>query len=734
MLLLFKLTILLSALLIFWVQPMVSKSVLPFFGGSPAVWTTAMLFFQSCLLLGYLYSHYAVRRLKIQSQVIVHSLLLFLSLMLLPVFVRLPLTVSATANPAFELLKVLGIVIAYPFLIASASSPLLQYWFSRAGGEGADDPYFLYAASNIGSFLALLSFPLLLEPLFSSGQQRMLWALLYIVLIVLLVSCGLLTSRKSPREKTALPGTRLSQNGLPGWRRRLTWLLLAFIPSSLMLAVTNHLSSDIASIPLLWVIPLSLYLLSFVIVFARRPLIPDSTVDGFLPGLALLVVFIMLTGIDQPLWLIFGAFLGFFFCCALVCHGRLAADRPPAENLTLFYFYLALGGMLGGVFNALLAPMLFSGITELPVTIVLAAMVYRRAGEPAIPETTTGKIFYWLPVPALGLLTALMAAFIPRLTLEPYQLWMLIIFGLPLVLAYLMVRSPKRYGLAVGSILIGSVFFTAIHGQALFRSRNFFGYLQVNHDQRGPFNKLFHGTTIHGLQFTIPERQFEPLAYYHQLGPFGETFAAFRERFSRARVGVIGLGIGSMLSYAEAEDSWTFYEINPAVLELAGNPRFFTFLSETKLQELELVAGDARLELAKAPPAHYDLLVVDAFSSDAIPTHLITLEAFELYWSKISRQGILAVNISNRYLDLTRVIADLAAKLGLFSIQQLDTGWVQGETDSQGKFASQWAVMARHPALLEKLLKSGKWSFVPGTGNRVWTDDYSNIVSIVRWR
>lgn len=733
---LFGTTILISSLLLFWIQPLVSKMITPLFGGTPMVWTACMLFFQVFLLAGYLYAHIISVKLSLGKQIVLHCLLLLAGLVFLPFGFGEDMVTgfSWNSNPVFLLIGLLAVVVGFPFLIVSASSPLIQKWLSRTRSESSDDPYFLYAISNAGSLIAILAYPFLIEPLLPLTGQSRIWALAYGLMVGLFFLVGVLTwSRRRGAAPAPVPGKDVvDRTGRPTVKRVFTWILLAFVPSSLMLGITTHITTDIASVPLLWVVPLAIYLLSYILVFARRRVIPGALVEKLFPVFTLVTAFMLLTDIEKPVWLVFLFFLFFLFTAALALHGRLARDRPPARYLTAYYLFLALGGALGGVFNALVAPMVFTRTIELPLALIVAAMAYKKVGYPAAGKkgfsADIGTFFL------VGALTTALAVLVPRITLEPYQLWMVVIFGIPLVVSHLFSRRPLRFGLALGAVFAGSLFYPDIYGDVIYANRNFFGSVQVRYDRSGPYHRLFYGTTQHGLQFTDPQRRGDALAYYHRSGPFGDIYRAYRWNPDSGAIGVIGLGIGAMLTYSRPGQHWTFYEIDPGVVRIARDTRLFTHWADARASGLKVISGDARIALKRARPGSYGLMVVDAFNSDAIPVHLITCEAFQLYLSKLSDRGLLAINVTNKNLDLTRVINDAARKLNLFCVFRFDPAPEGDEPRKKGKFASLWALLVRDPRHLGPLLRNNQWRVLSPSGPpRPWTDDYSNILGVLKW-
>ncbi|HEY0098448.1 MAG TPA: fused MFS/spermidine synthase [Pyrinomonadaceae bacterium] len=761
--LLFAATLFTSASLLFLVQPMVAKMLLPLLGGTPAVWNTCMLFFQAMLLAGYAYALAVSKWLSFRQQVGAQLLLLLLTALTFPVLISEATvrSVPREGNPSLWLLGSLLTTVGLPFFAVSTFSPLLQKWFAETRQTSSRDPYFLYAASNAGSLLALLSYPLLLEPTLTLRGQSRLWSLAYALLVLLLAACAYALLRRQTKQvetKTPAPldardprdaeinssiGEALeaheTQLETLTWRRRLRWVALAFVPSSLMLGVTNYFSTDIASLPLLWVIPLSLYLLTLVFAFAQRQLFKPRALARILPGIALVFALVYLSGATQPVWLLILSHLFFFFVAALACHAQLAADRPSVRHLAEFYLLMSVGGVFGGLFNALLAPVLFNTTLEYPLVIILACLLLPRdrggvSGREtdAAPTDTPRQRWLDIGVPAaIALLTISLALVVRRFTLDWIQSLALVV-GVPLILSYLFRRRPVRFALALGAVMLGSSFHANLERETLIAERNFFGTLRVTQDDASDTHWLYHGTTIHGRQSHALERHCEPLSYYHREGPLGHVFKTFNEQPANGNVAIVGLGTGATAAYTRAGQDWTFYEINPAVVSIARAPAYFTYLSYCANAPVNVALGDARLQLQNAPAAHYGLIVLDAFSSDAIPMHLMTLEALDLYLSKLAPGGLLVFHISNRSLDLHPVVADLARARNLSSLVFDDTA----RNQPSGKEPSQWAVMARRPQDIATLAAdTARWQKLEGHPNRpVWTDDFSNIVSIFKWR
>jgi len=749
MLILYALTLFLSAALLFVVQPMFARLVLPLLGGSPAVWNTTQVFFQAALLAGYAYAHFTTRWLAPRRQVIVHIGLLLVPLFLLPIAIPKDWTPPTASNPVLWLLALLAVSVGLPFFVVSTSGPLLQQWFTRTGHRAAADPYFLYAASNLGSLLALLSYPAVIEPTLKLADQSRGWAIGYGLLVVLIVSCGVFLWRASAvgANPPAMSTPKAEELLTP--KRRLRWLLLAFVPSSLMLSVTTYISTDIAAVPLLWVIPLALYLLTFVLVFASKPPLPHWLMVRVLPFVLLPLVVLLAAHLTETTLLLIILHLVAFFAVAMVCHGEIARDRPTPRHLTQFYLWISLGGVLGGVFNALLAPIIFSGVWEYPLTLVLAGLLLplplsaaaarRPEARPSRQSTRRPemgdrerrqRLLDWgLPLVLLLLVAAVLLILkVQDLPLDPTLL--LLIFGAPALICLSFVRRPLRFGLGIGAIVLASVIYVGGGGRLLYTGRSFFGVYRVIDFYAQDYHLFYHGATLHGLQSTEPTRQKEPLGYFYPTGPLGKVFAALAEKLAGRKVAVIGLGAGSTACYAQPGQSWTFYEIDPTVERIARDPRYFTYLQNCA-PDAQVILGDGRLALASAPPGEYDLMILDAYNSDALPVHLMTREALQLYLSRLAPEGVLAFNITNAHMNLEPVLAALAQDASLVSRTQ-DEVYIDPAEGERGKINSKWLIIARTPADLGSLADDPQW--LPSRtrpGMRVWTDDFSSVLSVL---
>jgi len=771
--LLFALTLFVSAALLFWVQPLVGKMLLPLLGGTPAVWNTCLLFFQAALLAGYAYALAVTRWLGTRAQVSLHLALLAAAALALPPAISEATAAGAPAagSPAGWLLLRLAATVGLPFFALSANAPLLQKWFTGTRAESAGDPYFLYAASNAGSLAALLGFPFLFEPNWTLAEQGRGWAALYGALAALVAACGLAvwkqfrgsgsgfrvqdTSPSAPGEAGG-GGGGLSSARDPEpesrnltLRRRARWTLLAFVPSSLVLGATAYVTTDVASVPLLWVVPLALYLLSFVLVFARRALVPWRAAARLLPGAGVLLALVYLSGATEPAWFLILFHLLFLFTAAVVCHGQLAEERPAPRHLAEFYLWLSVGGVLGGLCNAIVAPLVFDSVAEYPLVIVLACYLrpafparrfrlpgLRLSGAPteADDEPEGGKRSAWKDAAYAGaaaLLVLLLAVAAKQVELKMVEKVALVL-GIPLLLLnHFAAHRPLRFALGLGAVMLASLLVGGRSGETIHAERNFFGTLRVVLEESGEGVRLLHGSTLHGRQYTDPSRACEPLTYYHRQGPLGSVFEAFAARPDAApRVAVVGLGAGTAVAYARPPERWTFYEIDPSVVRLARGPEF-TYLSDCAAAPVEVVLGDARLRLREAAPQGYGLIVLDAFSSDAVPAHLLTREALDLYLSKLAPGGLVAYHTSNRSLDLERVAGGVARDAGLVARVFTDR-----EYDALlGKDPSEWVVVARREADFGPLAADARWKPLDAQTHRleVWRDDFSDILGVFKW-
>jgi hypothetical protein len=722
-----------SALLLFSVQPLFTKMVLPRLGGSPAVWSVAMVFFQSLLLGGYAYAHYLMQLRNRVIPVLVHLALLVVALLTLPLSIASGWGEPPTSGYAFWLLGLFVVSIGLPFFALAANNPLLQAWFVRTGHPNGPDPYFLYASSNIGSFLALLSYPVLLEPMFTLRTQNLIWSGGYGLLIVLIGACGVLLLR-SPASAAVDVLAADSGGPAPAWMLRARWIFLAAVPSGLLIAVTAHISTDIAAAPLLWVLPLSLYLLTWVLVFQSRPLLPHKWMLMLQPmAISGAVILLALSG-ERNLLITLGGHLLCFFIIAMACHGELARTRPPAKYLTGFYVALSFGGMVGGLFSGLIAPYAFSWIAEYPILVALAVL----CRPPAERRPWSGSRWYWplLAVLAVALIAPSHSTGKVFSWLDDNRVYVISAVAVAaMILATLLrIDRAKLAGIVILALVLVEVY-PSDDGRVV-TVRSFFGVHKIVITPHGQYHVLMHGTTIHGAEkfrnadgTPITGRP-EPISYYHKDGGIGQAITAVRERKGAPlRVAVIGLGSGTLACASEPGETWKFFEIDQSMVDTARDPKYFTYIQNCE-PDLKPVMGDARLTFAREPDGIYDLIIIDAYSSDAIPVHLATKEAMAIYKDKLAPQGVVLMHVSNLHLELASVVVGIAEANDLKS-------WVYDEDsgrDDEYIFATNVVVSAREEADIGKLASSEKWAEIEAEENqRVWTDDYSNVLGAV-WR
>jgi spermidine synthase len=698
--------IFLAAALVFLVQPLAAKMLLPQFGGTPAVWAVSLVFFQAVLLAGYAFAHLSLRLLPLRIQPALQLGVLAAPLALLPIV--MPGETAAGEAPALRLLAVLAVSVGVPFFAVTTASPVLQRWFAASGHGASADPYFLYAASNTGSLVGLLAYPLAVEPVLTLEQQSRVWLVGYGLFLAASALCAIRVFASVPAGVAAIRRTVAPPIA---WRTRLRWVGMAAIPSSLILGTTSHLSTSIASVPLLWVIPLAVYLLSFVLAFARRAPLSLPALRWAAVASTLLVAASLLRVVPLPIAGLVLIHCGNLLALALLVHRRLALERPGVDRLTEFYLLLSLGGVLGGAFNALAAPVVFDSIAEYPLALVAALLV--------LPGPRSLRRDALLPALYLA---ALVAGLVAAAALGTTAVR--VVFAVAIGSLALLAARPLRLALCLAALLL----LTTFGGTSLHSERTFFGVLRVVEGERGE-HVLTHGTTIHGRQHLAPGRRDDPLSYYTRQGPLGQVFAARRGELER--VAVVGLGAGSIAAYGRPDDAYTFYELDPAVARIAADRRWFTFLSDSRA-EVRVVIGDGRLRMAEAPLGAYDLIVLDAFSSDAVPAHLLTREAVELYLRKLAPGGVVAFHITNNHLNLEPVVAGIGRSLGLAGVAQ--DHQVSAAARAAGANRSRWAVLARSKQALAGLATDGRWRRLSSSPDQpVWTDQFSNVLSVVDW-
>lgn len=740
---LFAVAIFTSAALVFVVQPMVTKLVLPMLGGSPSVWNTAMVFFQAALLAGYGYAHALQRLPSLRTQVGVHLALLTAAALFLPLHINTLLGEPNPAAPIGWLLPTLALSVGAPFAVLSATAPLLQAWFARVRAGHADgrNPYVLYAASNLGSFLALLAYPVLIEPLTTLSGQRMGWSGGYAAFMLMVAALAVVVWRRQA-DRTVEPAPLAASPPIE-WRDKIVLVLLAAAPSSLMLGVTAHLSTDVASAPFLWVVPLALYLLTFVIAFQARPWIP--------PWLTLLVagalgaVCVSMTPFrNGDLRILFVIHLATFFFTALLCHQTLAGRRPAPDRLTEFYLLMSLGGVVGGAFTALLAPVIFPTVWEYPLVLVLVGLA-RPWGRGRFSVTDLYFVLataFMALIPPVGMevIRTTQALWPYFQTITPLQ-WSQIILGLAAIGAF-MVRGRALLFTACLAMIALSAQHAARGYDWSLTERSFFGVMRVakinDAGLGGTVHVLMHGTTLHGSQPRSAAFDCIPTLYYAPATPIGQATAAIQSRGDHARIGIVGQGSGAMAAWKRAGDEMTFFEIDPMVDRMSRNPEWFTFISHCASGPVRTVLGDARLTLQKEQPGSYDLLLIDAFSSDAVPTHLLTQEAIEGYLKLLKPDGVVILHLSNRNLEITNPALAAARRLGAADLHQIY--YEREGLPDMAEASTEALVLSPTAAGLAELRadKGGveggsRWERLPDTRVRPWTDDYVNLFGAM-WR
>jgi hypothetical protein len=727
---LFAATLFTSASLMFVLQPLFGKILLPLLGGSPAVWNTCMVFYQSILFLGYLYAHYLSTRYSQHRQILIHASLILLSFLALPLALPEGAVPPTDSNPTFWLLWTLFLAIGLPFFVVSTTAPLIQKWFANVGHHTSHDPYYLYAASNTGSLIALLSYPFLLEPNIGLANQKSYWSIGYLLLCLLIAGCAFALWKSRPAAGHQDDIVDAAGDNNLSLATKLHWLALAFVPSSLLLGLTNFISTDIASVPLLWITPLTLYLLSFVVVFSKwndkiHPLMVKLQPIFLIPFIA----YAFINPADLPYWAYLILHLIAFFFAVMVCHGELARLRPHTRHLTTYYLIMSFAGMLGGMFNTFVAPFVFNAVYEYPIMIVAALML-----RPGLKLSWNTGLLLQIIVPALLVIIGVaLYASIDDL-LQYFDSIVLTLIGLTL-LTFLLRARPVGFALTTGAIIFLALGLHGLSSHTLYQERTFFGVLAVRDavltDEQGQpehYHELYHGTTKHGAQRLAADLSQVPLTYYSRPGPMGQLFKEFDNSNQTWNIGVVGLGAGALACYAKDQQNWTLYEIDPLVVDIAGNPAYFSYLSQCA-RNATMRVGDARLSLEQEPDQRFDLLVMDAFSSDSVPTHLLTKEALELYFKKLKPGGILAFHMTNRHLSLKKVLSINAEALHLASLIQE----FKPQQEIPLVVATDWVVMAKQAETLEplRLSRLGKWQKMPLYFDmKPWTDDFTNIVSI----
>ncbi|MCG2840335.1 fused MFS/spermidine synthase [Sandaracinobacter sp. RS1-74] len=730
----------LGSFLLFLVQPLVARLALPVLGGSPSVWNTAMLFYQSALLLGYAYAH-ALQRLPFRTQTLVHLALFAAAALTLPIGLRELGGADTGSAAALWLLKLLALSIGPVFVAVAAQAPLMQAWFARSGDGEAASPWFLYAASNAGSLSGLLAYPFLLEPFSSLPFQQMLWSAGYLLLMGLVGLGGWLILKAGARPPATVPDHVSAHGARPvGWGRRLHWLLLAAVPSGLMLSTTTHITTDIMAMPLLWVLPLAAYLISFILVFSAGGAGVTRIAVWVAPIALLLFGAGAMLSFERSATAYGMSSLLLLLIVATALHGTLAQDRPAASRLTEFYLWMAAGGVVGGLFPALIAPQVFDWVYEHPILLLGAALLLpakpltQRIGALWTGEGLGSRLLRILVPPLTLALGWWLGAVYEASATPPLQvaaiLWMA-------AMAILAIGRPLMFAWTLAMLMLALGGWQQIDVSTIDRARqrSFFGIYSVENSNSTATRRLRHGTTLHGAQSLVPERSRMPLTYYAPQSGVGLAMEAAPELFGpRARIGVVGLGTGTLTCYARGEENWTLFEIDPLMVELATDPQVFSFLSQCK-PDARIVVGDARLKLADEPAGRFDLLVVDAFSSDAIPLHLLTKEAFQTYRRTLSADGVLLVHVSNRFLDLEPVVAGIAKEMGEAARMRIYVPDAEGV--DEGYNASIWIALAADDAAMTRFTEASGQSedWVPLRGKEgvpVWSDGFASVLPVLK--
>jgi len=739
---LFIAIVLLGSFLLFLIQPLFARLVLPVLGGSPSVWNTAMLFYQAALLLGYAYAH-ALQRLPFRVQAGIHLAVFAVAASTLPIGVRALGGAETGDAAALWLLQLLALSIGPVFVAVAAQAPLMQAWFARSPDQAAANPYFLYAASNIGSLAGLLAYPFLLEPFTSLPFQQGFWSAGFLLLLGLIALAALGIWQGGDRPPATALDTVSGRAARPVslWRR-LHWLALAAVPSGLMLSTTTHITTDIMAMPLLWVIPLAAYLISFILAFSPRGDWHRRNAVWLAP-IALLVAggagFLSL-GTAATFYGL--ASIAVLLIVATALHGTLAADRPPASSLTEYYLWMAAGGVVGGMFPALIAPQIFDWTYEHPILLLLAALLI-----PARP-LTRGIGALWK---GGGLVARALRILTPPLTLalgwwlgaafEAVETPFVQIAAVAVMagIAVLAIGRPLLFSWHLAMLMLGLGGWQQIDISTIERARerSFFGVYTIENSRSSQTRRLLHGTTLHGVESLHPSLIRASMSYYAPGSGVGQALTAAPVLFGpTARIGVVGLGTGTLLCYAKTGQDWTVFEIDPLMVELATDPRVFSYVSLCK-PDVRIVVGDARLKLADEPKARFDMLAVDAFSSDAIPLHLLTREAFELYFRTLASDGLLLMHVSNRFLELEPVVAALADEMGLHARLVQFRPTPEDYAAGYSYNASIWIALGRDEAQMLKLVATSEnpesWRRLEGREDIVgWTDSFASILPVLK--
>jgi SAM-dependent methyltransferase len=735
-----------SAFLLFWIEPLIGQVILPVFGGAPAVWATTLVFFQAAVLVGYLYSHLSATRLSPRRGLFVHLVLAAFALGWLAAFpIRQSELQAAQLPAALDVLRILALGIGPPVAVLTATTPLVSAWYvaarrSSAAADARTDPYQLYALSNAASMAALIAYPLFIGPRLGLSSQLSLWAIAFLGLCAILGLVAVLTFRWArPRESVRASDAGLRTDVI-GWRRRATWILLAAVPSGLLAAVTNYIATDLIAAPLLWVGPLALYLGSFIVAFSARGRRIVPLALALAPAAITLLWTPIGTAGGWPIVPLVGLEWMGLAVVATALHGRLANDRPPEASLTQFYLVQSIGGVAGGAFVAIVAPLLFDGIWEYPILLVAALLALaitgpsrqdravarsaaeRPARQPARPIVDL-RPFISGARQRLGPYALVAGALVLAMALErsialPYAVRWFVVGAL-----ILLVGAPPRF-LAVSTALVLTIATFVIPMAALMRDRSFFGVTEVLMSSDGGWVHLMNGTTVHGSQSTDPELSRTATSYYAPSGPLGDVFVALDAARPNAEIAIVGLGAGAIASFQQPTQTMTFYEIDPVVVGVATDPRYFTYLADRPVQP-GIVLGDGRLSLRAEADSSFDLVILDAFSSDAVPAHLLTVEALLDCRRVLRHGGMLAINVSNRYFDLAPAIGAAADDIEMIVLERRYSPTLADS--AVGASPSIWVLATADAATANRFREAG-WGDTAHAGVAPLTDDHPDVL------
>tara|TARA_B100001750_G_scaffold210723_3_gene191507 strand:+ start:906 stop:3110 length:2205 start_codon:yes stop_codon:yes gene_type:complete len=723
--------LLVSAFLLFLVQPLVSKTLLPVLGGTPAVWTTSMLFFQILLLGGYCWAHVMIRYMPLYIPPLLQLIMIITGFFMIHTDGFTPPDFTTT-DPVWWQLKTMFFIVGIPYFVLATNAPLYQALYRNftQHTSGGKTPYALYSLSNIGSFVALASYPFLFEPLLTLGNQSLVWKIGYGILCVLVAGSAFLFYRIYRKEKPALTAaqadnamTASKDKNVFSWKPVSLWLLLAFIPSSLMLGVTSHVTTDIASLPLLWIIPLAAYLTSFIIAFAEPPLW-WARHDKKAFSLAIMSAAIMLLTIVFPtlkyeIFLLIVHYTGFFMV-ATYCHLLLAQSKPDTKYLTGFFIIVSCGGALGGVFNALLAYHIFNTATEYGIILCLFVIFICFYKRFAWHKLDSRSLY------VLGIFELIAAVFF---ICAIYFNMVMVVF-LFCIICLMVFYNYRPVMLGVTCVLCFIFLYKDIHTNDIVRERNVFGVVKVR--DRDNIRQLVHGTTLHGLQTLPLSDSPTPTSYYHPQGPLGDVFRILDEQKGPQNIAVLGMGTAATGCYIKNGREFDFYEIDKNVVKIASNPDLFTYLSACQ-PNADIILGDARIGIQKQPDASYDMILLDVFSSDAIPLHILTKEAFDIYREKLKPEGFIVFHISNRFFDLTPVIANIATQYGYPVIKR--TGVDKIADDPTYNTSIYVVVSASDQKINDLTALNDAWKTddLAKPSQKIWTDNYANIFAVMKF-